>query len=57
MPVQDDKINLRTIESLGEDRVIAHNRNAARLEILNASHPFGILHVTTDDAGRNPTFP
>lgn len=57
MPVQDDEINLRTIKALGEDRVIAHHRNAARLEILNASHPFGILHFATDDAGRNPSLP
>ena len=57
MPVQDDEINLRTIKALGEDGVIAHNRNAARLKILNASHPFGIFHVTTDDAGRNPALP
>lgn len=57
MPVEGDEIDLRTIEALGEDRVIAHHRNTARLEILNASHSFGILHVTTNDASWNAALP
>lgn len=57
MSVQDDQINLGTIKTLRENSVVAHNRNAARLEILNAAHPFGIPHRTSDDARRNPALP
>lgn len=57
MSVKDNQIDLGAIKTLREDSVIAHNRNASRLEILNASHPFGILHRASDDARRNPALP
>lgn len=57
MSVKDNKINLRAIKSLRQNSVIAHNRNASRLEILNTSRSFEILHRSSDDARRNPALP
>lgn len=57
MSVKDNKIDLGTIKAFREDGVVAHDRNAALLEILNALHPFRILHRSSDDARRNPALP